>query len=1030
MRAPLFRRPRLAVLLVLVLISAGASAFLTIGRQEDPAITNLFATIVTPWPGADPGRIEALVTEPIEAALFEIEEIKTVASTSAPGVSTVTIELSDFTPPGRIEQVFSEIRDALGDVAARLPPGVPEPDFDDDRTGAFSAISAVMPRHATVPPAVLARHAEALEDRLRGLPGVSLARSFGMPEERVTVEADPTALAALGLSAADLARAVEGADAKRAAGRLRGGAADLLVEVEGGIATLDRIRRIPVAVGPDGAATRLEDVARVTKGAADPPSALARVDGRPAVLIAAKMEDGRQVGPWMDRIRAEIADWEAALPGGLEHRLIFDQSGYTAERLTGVALNMALGVALVVAVLLLTLGFAAAMVVALVLPLVALASLATLNLIGVPLHQMSLTGMIVALGLLVDAAIVMTDEIRRRLAAGLSRAAAADEAVSRLAGPLLASTVTTALAFLPMAILPGPAGDFVGSIAVAVIVMLSWSLAIALLLTPAFAGRLLPDPARAPARGVLARFAAEGLGGGAFGRAAGAALRLALRRPVAALAWSLVLPVAGLLAFPTLTPQFFPAVERDQFHVDVQLPPGAALARTEAATRALAARLDAAAGVESVAWVIGASAPSFYYNMTMDVDRAPGYARALVTAESAEAVARLVPELRASLPEAAPGARVLVQELKQGPPVEAPVELRLYGPDPATLRALGEEMRRIVAGAPQITVVRTTLEGGAPKLEVALDEAAARLAGLSLSEIARQLDAALSGAAGGSMLEGSEELAITVRVPDAARADPGYLARFEIVAPSGARVPLGALGEVRLVPAETAITRRGGERMNAVQGFVPWGVLPEAALAAAEAELEAAGFAPPPGYRLEVGGDSDARAEVVGHLMAPLGLIVTLSAATLVVVFGSFRLAAAATVVMGLSAGLSLLSLAVMGMPFGINAVIGVIGAVGVSVNAAIVLFTALQQDPRAAAGDRVAMADVTLGAARHIVSTTVTTFGGFLPLILAGGLFWPPFAVAVAGGVLLSTVISFLFVPAAFALLVAPEPEPEPAAA
>jgi len=169
---------------------------------------------------------------------------------------------------------------------------------------------------------------------------------------------------------------------------------------------------------------------------------------------------------------------------------------------------------------------------------------------------------------------------------------------------------------------------------------------------------------------------------------------------------------------------------------------------------------------------------------------------------------------------------------------------------------------------------------------------------------------------------------------------------------------------------------------------------------------------------------------VIGHLVAPLGLIVTLSAATLVVVFGSFRLAAAATVVMGLSAGLSLLSLAVMGMPFGINAVIGVIGAVGVSVNAAIVLFTALQQDPRAAAGDRVAMADVTLGAARHIVSTTVTTFGGFLPLILAGGLFWPPFAVAVAGGVLLSTVISFLFVPAAFALLVAPEPEPEPAAA
>ena len=223
---------------------------------------------------------------------------------------------------------------------------------------------------------------------------------------------------------------------------------------------------------------------------------------------------------------------------------------------------------------------------------------------------------------------------------------------------------------------------------------------------------------------------------------------------------------------------------------------------------------------------------------------------------------------------------------------------------------------------------------------------------------------------------------------------------------------------MRVIPSESAISRRGGERTNTVQAYVRWGVLPEAALARARAALDEAGFEVPPGYRLEVGGDSDARNEVITNLMAPLGLILTLSFATVVLTFNSFRLAGVAVVVMGLSAGLSILALAIFQYPFGITAVIGVIGSIGVSINAAIIIMTALQEDPAAAAGDRDRMAEIVLGASRHIVSTTVTTFGGFLPLIVGGGGFWPPFAMAVAGGVLLSTVVSFYFTPPMFALV------------
>ena len=231
-------------------------------------------------------------------------------------------------------------------------------------------------------------------------------------------------------------------------------------------------------------------------------------------------------------------------------------------------------------------------------------------------------------------------------------------------------------------------------------------------------------------------------------------------------------------------------------------------------------------------------------------------------------------------------------------------------------------------------------------------------------------------------------------------------------------VPLSELAKPVIEPAESVITRTDGVRENTVQAFIVPGVLPEEALQDVLAALDASGFTLPAGYTMSLGGDSDARSNTVGNLLASVGLIVTLSIATIVLTFNSFRLTVVTLVVSVLSAGLSLLALAVMQFPFGIQAIIGVIGSIGVSINAAIIIMTGLQRDPRASRGDRDAMADVVTGSSRHIVSTTVTTFGGFLPLILGGGAFWPPFAVAVAGGVLLSTVVSFYFTPAAFSLV------------
>ncbi len=1008
-----FRQPRLVMLALLVILSAGASALWSIGRQEDPTITNIFATITTVFPGADPARVEALVTAKIETELRTIPEIATVESTSATGISVISVELEETVPPATIEQVWSRVRDALADARLEFPAGVLEPEFDSDSAGGYAAIFALtMPEGFS--PTRAAREAEALADRLRRVPGTSLVDLHGAPEEEVLITLDPDRVAALGLTADAVSAAIRAADAKVQAGRLRGDQTDLVLGITGEITSLDRLRAVVLREDAGGRVTLLGDVAEITRGPRLPLAEVALFQGQPAILISAKLSEGLQVDRWMADIRATVAAQGTALPWGLSIETVFDQSRYTTERLAEVGLNMGLGVALVVGVLFITLGPRAALIVAMVLPVVSLASVATLNALAVPIHQMSVTGLIVALGLLVDAAIVMTDEVGKRLRAGLSRLEAVAGSVRRLTMPLAASTITTILSFMPLLLLPGPAGDFVGSIATAVIVMLAWSLVVAVTITPAIAGCWLRPGDGTPARDGLAM------------RGFRAAMTLSMANPLRTVALTLVLPVLGFLSLPGLTPQFFPGVDRDQFHIEVDLPPGTGINETLRVVREIDATLVAESEILDVAWVVGRSAPAFYYNMVGDRDQAPAFAQALIRTASPAATERLLAALQADLPPGFLQARFVIRGLTQGPPVNAPVELRLVGQDIVALRLAGEELRGLLAQVPQVAMVRTGIAGGAPKLTLQVDEARARLLGLDLGQIARQMEAGLEGVTGGSLLEGTEELPVRVRLGAGLRGDPVAIGDMPILPPGAAgvaangqfpAVPLSSLGALRLEPSESTITRRNGERVNTVQAYLLPGVLPAVALSQAMAVLEVEGYAPPQDIRLETGGDSDARNSTVDALIAPLGLIITLSISVVVMTFNSFRLTLIAFTVAGLSAGLSMLALAIFDYPFGINAIIGVIGSIGVSINAALIVLSGLQEDATASAGDRAAMVDVVAGSARHIISTTITTFGGFLPLILGGGGFWPPFAMSVAGGVALSVTLAFAFTPQMFAL-------------
>jgi multidrug efflux pump subunit AcrB len=1008
-----FRQPRLVVLALLVILSAGVSSLASIGRQEDPTITNIFATVTTVFPGADPARVEALVTAKIETELRAIPEIAEVASTSATGVSVIAVELEETINPAMIEQIWAQVRDAVADARRDFPAGVREPAFDSDGAGGYAAIFALtMPDGFS--PTRAAREAEALADILRRVAGTSLVDLHGLPEEEVLVTLATDRIAALGVTADQVSAAIRAADAKVQAGRLRAEETDLVLGISGEITSLDRLRAVVLREDGQGRVTLLGDVASITRGPRAPMAEAAFFQGRPAILVSAKLAEGLQVDRWMAGIRAGVAAQAQTLPWGLAIETVFDQSRYTIDRLAEVGLNMAIGVALVVVVLLVTLGARSALIVAMVLPVVTLASVATLNALAVPIHQMSVTGLIVALGLLVDAAIVMTDEVGKRLRAGMSRLDAVAGSVRRLTMPLAASTVTTILSFMPLLLLPGPAGDFVGSIAIAVIVMLGWSFVVAVTITPAIAGYWL-----VPGDGVAAR---EGL----LMRGFRATLALSLANPWRTVALALVLPVLGFASLPGLTPQFFPGVERDQFHIEMDLPAGTSLVETLRVVRAVDAVLAAEGDILDVAWVVGRSAPAFYYNMVGGRDQAPAFAEALIRTASPAATARLLQDLQTDLPPRFLQARFVIRGLTQGPPVNAPVELRLVGQDIDALRATGDDLRARLATVSSVAVARSGVAGGAPKLTLDVDEARARLLGLDLGQIARQMEAGLEGVTGGSLLEGTEELPVRVRLGAGLRGDPVAIGDMPILPPDAAQiaaagqfpaVPLSTLGMLRLAPSASTISRRNGERINNVQAFLMPGVLPAVALAEAMALLDADGFSLPQGVRLETGGDSDARDSTVRALVAPLGLIITLSIAVVVMTFNSFRLTLIAFAVAGLSAGLSMLALAVFNYPFGITAIIGVIGSIGVSINAALIVLSGLQQDARARVGDRAAMVDVVAGSARHITSTTITTVGGFLPLILGGGGFWPPFAMSVAGGVALSVTLAFAFTPQMFAL-------------
>ncbi len=1010
-----YRNLRLLILTIILIFFLGLSSFQLLPRMEDPELISRVATITTFWPGSNAERVESLITEKLEDKLQEIEEIKILESVSQSGLSLITIELQDEI--SEVEPIWSQIRDKVNDARVNLPLDATEPEFEEAKLKAYAMLIGVTWEQDNDPNyAVLRRRAEMLEDELRSISGTEDVELHGEPDEEIVVEINPITLSSLGLTPQQVAQTIQQSDAKVSSGQLRNSDNDLLLEVNTELDSLERIKQIPLQSSLSSQITRVGDIALVSKGIQQPPSDIAIINGHPAIAIALSVRSNQRIDQWSQQVYQTLDQFRETLPRGLRVNIIFDQTPYVENRLTSLILNLLLGAGCVFGVTLFMMGWRSALIVGIALPLSGLMVFTGMQWLGIPLHQMSITGLIVALGLLIDNAIVVVDEVQNRLKQGLNPAKAIKQTVNYLSIPLLASTLTTVCAFLPIALLSGPTGEFVGSIGINVIIALIFSFLISLTILPAITAYFTPTNSR-PSSFLPLRWFNQGFSWRWLTRKYRWSLHQLFKYPILGILLASFLPLMGFIQAGTLQEQFFPPADRDQFNLELEFPASTPLSQTRRQVLQARQLILKHQGVENVHWFIGRSAPKFYYNLIENRKNESNYAQALVETKSPEFSKTLIPILQTELDQVYPNARVLVRSLEQGPPVDAPVEVRVYGSNLDILSDLGQKLRQELSQVSHITHTRDSLSENLAKLGLQIDEEKSRLTQLNNASIANQLNSTLEGITGGTILESSEELPVRVRVNSSQRGNLDNIRSLDLTA-NNQSIPLTSVGNVTLLPEINQITRRNGKRVNTVQGFVETGVLPSQVLSEFQKRLEKSNFTLPSGYTLEIGGEAAERNNAVGGLLSLVGGLIIIMVATLVLSLGSFRLAGIIGVVGIFSIGLGLFALWLFGYPFGFMAIIGSIGLVGVAINDSIVVLTAIKEDPAAKLGDRRAIRDVVLHSTRHVLTTTLTTMIGFVPLLLGGGGFWPPLAVAIAGGIFGATLLALYFVPCSYLLL------------
>lgn len=1030
----LYRNPRLLALLLGVITVGGVSSGYLLPRLEDPVLRKRVGIVDAVYPGANAEKIESAVVIPLENTLAGIPEIKQLRSHSRANAATLVLELDDMVHD--VDEVWSAVRRRLTDAEHDLPAACSRPQLNVFPLKAYAAILAVKGRTGSSSPGSSARLiiqrriAGQLRSQILALPGTESAQLFGDPGEEIVVSVTPETLTATGLSTAALAQQIVSGQSDQPGGSLAVGDAELLLDLDVPPLPTDQIGDVLISYGGLGDRVPLSQIAEVRKRLGEP-TERALIDGSDAVVLGVMVEDNMRVDQWSQRLENTLQAVQQECPDGISVEVLFSQSDHIRRRMETLKRNLVMSTAAVILVVMLLMGWRSMMVVAAALPLSAMMVLSGMRWLSIPIHQMSVTGLIVALGLLIDNAIVIVEDVRSRIYDGVAVVAAIRASVRHFFMPLFGSTLTTALAFLPIATLPGPAGEFVGSIATSVILAIASSFLLSMTVVPALIGLLRIDPGRRS-------WLDYGLKSTAIERAYRASLVFVFRFPLLGVLLGLGLPASGYWVAGQLPEQFFPPSDRRQIQVEIERPARDTIASLEPTVERVRELLQQDERIGAQNWFLGGSAPTFYYNVVPRRRGTSFYAQAFIEVRPGAAMAQIVQDLQEELDAQIFDSRVLVRQLEQGPPFDAPIEIRVVGDEMARLQEISEQLRGILCTLPQVTHTRADVSDAVPKLTLDVDSLALQGAGLSHTELSQHLYTTLHGADAGAAFDGGQELPVRVALDFGRRSALQVLRGLIVPAREGPVMPpqsldarggpvggamppppppLGSLATFSLDSDASAIVRVDGRRVSEIKAYVRAGVLPSVVTKAFHEQLKRSQLTLPAGYALELGGEAEQRTQAVDNLIANAVVLFALMLLTLVTVFRSFRSAWLIAVVGSLSVGLGPLALHLFGFPFGFMAIVGTMGLIGVAINDSIVVLAAIKS-AGPSARDPTALADIVFGCTRHILATTLTTIAGFMPLVLGGGGFWPPPAVTIAGGVGGATVLALYFVPSLDRLL------------
>lgn len=1005
------RFPQVTLVLTAMLFVVGIAEFLTMPRREDPKITIRTGLVIAQYPGATAEEVESQVTHKIEERLFRFEEVRRekTYSTSRNGLVIINVELNKSVKNS--DQFWSKLRlDMAVLKQAELPSGVRGPIVDSDFGDTVAGLIAV--KGGNYGYRELKDYAQRVESAIRTIPAASKIKRIGDQKESIEVTGSWERISQYGVDPQKVEKALQGRNTITYGGRVPSGDSKPLIDPNGQFQTEEQIRQIMVDVSQTGQPIYLGDLADVKRVYKDP-TEYARMGGEPTILLSVEMHEGNNIVDFGKQLHETLARVQATLPPDVQLEFVADQPAVVHERVQDFTREFGIAIISVILVTMLLLPMRVALVSAVAIPVTVSITFAMLHAAGIELHQVSIAGLIVVLGMVVDDAIVIADNYIELLDHKVPIADACWRCASEMAVPVLAATLTIIASFLPLLLLTGACGEFIRALPIAVAVALSVSFVVAMMLTPLINGAFIK-------KGLHDHSADQK-------EKKPTALDHMQRYYNAIIAWAMLhrkkVLIAGALSFVAgigilslVRQQFFPLAERDQFVMDVWLPEGTRIEATDAAVRRIEASLSKEKEVRSYTSFLGSSFPRFYYNVN-PVPTAANFAQILVNTHTIKGTPRLVAQLREGLPSVVPQAKVFVKELQQGDSMEAPVEVRIVGDDLGTIRSLGDQVQNILNHTPGAIYVHSDWHEDQMLAGVTLRQEVANRLGFTNTTIANELAGSFDGDTVSTFWEGDRDVDIDLRLDPAQRQTFQNVSDTYILSPiTGARVPVRAVASLSPEWHPGRIVRRNGVRTLTVRAFPSDGRLASQILS--DAKKQIGNLQVPTGYRIEYGGEDENQRETFGEMRNALGISMVLIFLILLLQFRTLTDTLIVMAAIPLALPGAALGLFITHNPFGFTAFIGVISLGGLVVRNSIILVDYIHERMR----HGVPLEEATLEAGerrlRPIFLTTMAAAVGVTPMIISRSTMWSPLASVIAFGLLGSMFFTLVVIPVLFVVV------------